>query len=462
MTPPPPPGLTDAEFREAVSALRDLLRLDTTNPPGNERAAAERIAEWLQADGLTPVFAGADPHRPNLVCRLAGEPTHRRGRPLILSCHLDVVPADPAGWIHPPFAGVEADGCLWGRGALDMKGFAVMALTVLRVLKRRGLPLDRDLILAAVADEEAGTEWGSQWLVENRPDLLGDEPEYVLNEVGGFTLHQAGRRFYPVQVAEKGIAWLRMTARGTPGHSSLPSVDNALAHLGEGMARLASARLPWHASPAARDFIGGLAAPSGRWARWLVPLLTHPVTGPPLLPLAIPDPSRRRSVEALFRNTVNPTLIHSGGTKINVLPGLASVDLDGRLVPGQSAEDLVRELREALGDRNGDRFTFEVLKTSPAAVFQQDTPLFDAIRATLHARDPEGIVVPSIIPGFTDSRNYARLGATCLGFYPLQLPPGWDFASLFHGDNERIPLDGFRWGIDTLLDLLVRFCRRGD
>lgn len=448
---------SDAEFAEAVDCLKQLLRIDTTNPPGNERPAAELIARWLRDDGLSPELVGASPERPNLVCRLPADPARRKARPLVLSCHLDVVPADPARWPHPPFDAVEADGCLWGRGAIDMKGFAVMALMMIRLAKRRALPLDRDLIFAAVADEEAGTEFGSQWLVENRPDLLGSDPEYVINEVGGFAIHRDGKRFYPVQVAEKGLAWLRMTTSGTPGHSSLPNGDNALATLGWAIDRIDKARLPWHVSPAAREFIGGMAAHSGALGKWLSPALFHPILGPRLLPLAIPDENRRRSVEAVLRNTANPTLIFEGGKKINVIPAKAAVDIDGRLAPRQSAENLIEELRAILGDRKGERFQFEILGEKPATVFSPDTPLFSVIRETLGQQDPEGIVVPSIIPGFTDSQNYAKLGATCYGFYPLRLPEDLDFAALFHGDDERIPLDGFRWGIETLGETLTRF-----
>jgi acetylornithine deacetylase/succinyl-diaminopimelate desuccinylase-like protein len=445
-------ALSEAEFAEAVATLRDLLRIDTTNPPGNERPAAELIAEWLRADGLSPEFAGATDERPNLICKLPCDlPAREKRRPLVLSCHLDVVPADPARWKHPPFAGVEAEGCLWGRGAIDMKGFAVMALTVFRLLKRRGVSLDRDLIFAAVADEEAGAELGSQWLVEHRPDLLGGDSEYVLNEVGGFTLHQGGRRFYPVQIAEKGIAWLRLTAHGRPGHSSLPNRENALADLAWAIDRIARARLPWHPSEPARAFLTGLAGPVA------ASLLLQSVIGPRLLPLAIADPDRRAAVEAILRNTANPTLIRDGGSKINVIPGAASVEIDGRLAPGQTAADLIRELRAVLRDPNGRKYEIEILKNSKAVVFSPETPLFHAIRETVVERDPGSVVVPSIVPGFTDSKNYARLGATCYGFYPLRLPPELNFAALFHGDNERIPLDGFRWGIETLGALLVRF-----
>lgn len=444
--------LSDSEFAEAVATLRDLLRIDTTNPPGNERPAAELIAGLLRADGLTPEFAGASPGRPNLACKLPGG---ARGvedrRSMVLSCHLDVVPADPARWTHPPFAGVEVDGCLWGRGAIDMKGFAVMALTVFRLLKRRGAALNRDLIFAAVADEETGAELGSQWLVDHRPDLLGGQPEYVLNEVGGFTLHQRGRRFYPVQVAEKGVAWLRLTARGLSGHSSLPTADNALVHLAWAIDRIARTRLPWHPSGPAFGFLAGLAGTVA------ASLLATPAIGPRLLPLAIADRTQRASVEAILRNTANPTVIRNGGTKINVIPGDASVEIDGRLAPGQSAGDLVRELRSVLRDPDGQRYEITILRTSEAAVFSADTPLFQAIRDTVTERDPGAVVVPSIVPGFTDSKNYARLGATCYGFYPLRLPPELNFAALFHGDDERIPLEGFRWGIETLGTLLGRF-----
>ncbi|MCB1063228.1 MAG: M20/M25/M40 family metallo-hydrolase [Verrucomicrobiae bacterium] len=453
-------ALSDSEFEEAKNSLRELLLIDTSNPPGDERPAAELIARWLREEGLNPELVGADPERPNLVCRLAADPTNRSARPLVLSSHLDVVPADASRWTHPPFGGVEADGCLWGRGAIDMKGFAIMALSALLSAKRHGFRLNRDLIFAAVADEEAGATLGSQWLVENRPDLLGGEPEYVINEVGGFTLHRPGKRFYPVQVAEKGIAWLRLSVGGTPGHSSLPDPDNALATLANAIARIANAKLPWHVTDPARAFIGGMARESGTLAKLLTPALLNTISGPYLLPLGISETSRRRSVEAILRNTANPTRIHRGGTKINVIPGHASVDIDGRLVPGQTADDLIAELSTVLGDPGGERFQFEILQTSEAAVFPSETPLFEAIRDLIHQRDPEGMVVPSMIPGFTDSKNYARLGATCYGFYPLQLPKDLDFAAMFHGDDERIPLDGFRWGVDTLTELIRGFACR--
>ena len=439
---------------DPVETLRSLIRFDTTNPPGNERPAAEFIASILREAGFTPELVGPDSERPNLLARLSADPDNRKHRPLVLSCHLDVVPADPERWTHPPFSGVEADGCIWGRGAIDMKGFAVMALTTILRLKSDNIPIDRDIIFAAVADEEAGTEFGSRWLVENRPDILGDDPEYVINEVGGFTLHQHGKRFYPVQVAEKGVAWLRMSVGGKPGHSSLPQSENAIARLGEAAAKLSRARLPWHVSDPARTFITGIAAHAGFGAKaFCERLLLNPTLGPKLMKLVVPK-NRQPNFEALLRNTATPT-VFSAGTKINVSPSLATLDLDGRLAPGQTADDLIREIKSVIAD---DDFEFEIFQEFPAVQFNSETPLFEKIREVMAERDPEGIVVPSMIPGFTDSQNYARLGADCYGFYPLKLDPELDFAAMFHGDDERIPIDGFKWGIETLFDTVSGFC----
>lgn len=450
------PRFAAAELRKASVFLQDLIRIDTSNPPGDEAIAIEFIAEHLRSLGLKPEIVGAYEERPNLVARLAADPARVTGRPLILSCHVDVVPADPARWTHPPFSGHDDGTCIWGRGAIDMKGFATMALTALGKLISEKVPLNRDVIFVAVSDEEAGTRLGSKWLVDERPDLLGGDPEYVINEVGGFTVHQKGHRFYPVQVAEKGVAWLSLSIEGSPGHSSLPSTDNAVSKLARAIDAIAAARLPWHAGPEAMNFIAGFAAPQGWLARKVAPLLAHPSIGPRLLPLAIKEPSRRASIEAILRNTANPTCLH-GSESINMLPGSASVDIDGRLAPGQTADDLIRELEAVIRPVLGGDYTLYVLQESEAVSFSTDTPLYREIERTLHAADPGGHVVPSIIPGFTDSRNYARLGAQCYGFYPLELPPDLDFASLFHGDDERIPIAGFHRGIEILTEMLIRF-----
>jgi acetylornithine deacetylase/succinyl-diaminopimelate desuccinylase-like protein len=437
--------------------LQALLRIDTSNPPGYEVAAIDFLAQHCrEVIGVEPEIAGAYEERPNLVAKLVADPANRTGRPLLLSCHVDTVPADEERWSHSPWSGHDDGECIWGRGAIDMKGFAVMALAAFAKLKQENLPINRDVIFVAVCDEEAGTRLGSKWLVDERPDLLGDDPEYVINEVGGFTVHQGGLRFYPVQVAEKGIAWLNLSVEGTPGHSSLPSTDNAVSKLSRAIEAISAAKLPWHVGAEATAFLKGFAQPQGRLARLVVPLLTHPFLGPLLLPLAIPHASRRASIEAILRNTANPTCLH-GSESINMFPGQVSVDIDGRLAPGQTADDLIRELTEVIRPVLGHDFELSVLQESPPVSFSTDTDLYREIERTLRAADPSGHVVPSIIPGFTDSRNYARLGAQCYGFYPLQLPPELDFAALFHGDDERIPIAGFHWGIETLTGMLRRF-----
>lgn len=446
---------TPSELEAATSLLQDLIRLDTTNPPGHEAAAIELLARHCREAGLETVVAGAHPGRPNLVAKLPADPSRRTGRPLVLSGHVDCVPADPTRWTHDPWSGHHDGTHVWGRGAIDMKGFVAMAFAVIARLARERPPLNRDVLFVVVSDEEAGTRLGSKWLVEERPDLLG-APEYVINEVGGFTVHREGRRFYPVQVAEKGVAWLRLSVSGQPGHSSLPSPDNAVSGLARGIAAIASARLPWHPSAEARRFLTAFAKPRGPFAEQIAGLLATPSIGPWLLPLLVREPSRRASIEAIMRNTATPTSLGSGGA-INALPGVAAVDLDGRLAPGQTTADLLAELDRVLRPVLRDRYELSVLQESPPVSFSTETALYREIERTLREADPEGHPVPAIIPGFTDSRNWGRLGAHCYGFYPLQLPPDLDFAALFHGDDERIPVAGFHWGIEVLGRMLGRF-----
>ncbi len=450
------PHFTAADQKAASEFLQQLIRIDTTNPPGNEAAAIKFLADHCRSFGLDPVIVGAQEERPNLVAKFSAAPENRTGRPLILSCHVDTVPADPERWIHSPWSGHDDGTCIWGRGAVDMKGFATMALFTLGKLISSGIPINRDVIFVAVSDEEAGTRLGSKWLVEERSDLLGGNPEYVINEVGGFSVHQKGRIFYPVQVAEKGVAWLRLTVTGDPGHSSLPSKDNAVRRLARAIELIGRARLPWHPGDDARRFISGFATPQGRLALSVSQLLFHPWLGPRILPLLVGNASRRTAIEALLRNTANPTCLQGSGS-INMIPGSVSVDIDGRLAPGQSSEDLIRELHSAIRPELGDCYDLSVLQESESVTFSTDTPLYHEIERTLQQADPGCHVLPAIIPGFTDSRNYARLGAQCYGFYPLQLSADLDFASLFHGDNERIPIAGFHWGMETLTSMLIRF-----
>jgi acetylornithine deacetylase/succinyl-diaminopimelate desuccinylase-like protein len=444
------PALTDRELSraqdEAEELLVALLRVDTTNPPGNERPAAEIVAEVLRADGLEPRILESAPGRANLICRIKGTGA---SAPLLLSGHLDVVPADAGRWRQPPFSGARADGCIWGRGAVDMKGFVAQATTVLRLLAREGARPGRDVILAAVADEEAGCDRGSRFLVDHHPELV--RAEYALGEVGGFTLHLLGRRFYPIQFAEKGIAWMRARAFGTPGHGSMPDGSSAVVQIGQAIAKLGAEPLPAHPTAALALFVEGLAAELPPPARYILPLLLQARLAHLLLPRLFQDPAQRRAFAALLSNTATPTVLRAG-EKTNVIPAEATVEIDGRILPGQTAEDLVREVRALVGPD----LVLEVLKTQPPTQSTIDTPLFRALGDAIRRHDPGALPVPYMIPGFTDATSWSRLGTHCYGFSPLRLEEGSGlvFSKMFHGDDERVPIAGFRWGVGVLYDVV--------
>lgn len=447
--------LDDGDFDEAKRILRDLIRFDTSNPPGAERPAIDYLQQLLEADGFECQIIEPAPGRANLVTRLRGDGSSGEG-PLLLSCHLDVVPANPEKWTHPPFEGVEAGGCIWGRGAIDMKGFAVMGLTVLRQLKRGGARLTRDVIFVALADEEEGCDLGSAYLVEHHPDLI--RASHVINEVGGFDIWLRGKQFYFVQVAERGIAWLRIRVRGETGHSARPCPDSAAARAALIVQKLATARLPHHVSEPARRFLDRMAEHVGFAEKLVLKGLRSPTLGPWLLHNLVPKGDQRTALQATLSNTVNPTRIRAGD-RINVVPEEVLIDVDGRVVPGSSTQQLLAEVRALIDEESDVEIEIEVLREHPPSVTEPDE-VYREIEAVLAARSPEAVVLPYLIFGFTDSHNYAKLGATCYGFYPVQLGPGIEFAKLFHGVDERIPVEGFRFGIETLFDLVERIATR--
>lgn len=436
--------------REATDLLKQLLRVDTSNPPGNERPAADILAGLFEREGIEHTVIESQPGRANVVARLRG--SGERG-PLLLNGHLDVVPADAEHWTHPPFEAVEADGCIWGRGAIDMKNMVAMSAMTLVALRRAGLALERDVIFAGVADEEAGSRHGSVFLVERHPELV--RAEYVLNEVGGHTLHMGSTRFYPVQVSEKGICWFELVARGEPGHGSMPHPHNAVVKLARAIEAVGSTRLPQHVTPVVAEFLRALAKGAPFPRNKILPLVLEPrISGLLLDTLAKKNPDQARGIGAMLCNTVSPTLL-SAGKKVNVIPSEARAQLDGRVIPGQSADQFLDEVRAVIGPE----LELNVLEQHDGMVFDAKTALFDAIVSALHEHDPEGVVVPYMIPGFTDAFAYARLGAICYGFAPVKLPPDLNFTAMYHGHDERIPTAGFEWGFGVLAGLVRDFCR---
>ena len=407
--------------QETLENLRALVICDTTNPPGNEKIATDFIARALTREGIDSTIVEAAPTRSNLIARIAGHDSAKA--PLMLSSHTDVVPVEATRWTRQPFGAEVADGCVWGRGAIDMKSKCAMDLGIAMALKRVNANLERDLILAAVADEEAGSELGAKFLVENHPELV--RAGFVLNETGGFTLYMGERRFYPIQVAEKGFVTVRMTVTAAPGHGSMPRADTAIAWIADLISRITRTPMRRRLTPLMRETLAELG---------ISPEKAPPLFGP------------------MMANTVTPTILRAG-YKDNVIPGEASVILDGRTLPGEDERSFMRELREVVGPEPA----LEVIKSAPPAEASPDTPLFRLIKSRTEAADPGARAIPWMLPGATDSKFYAQLGSICYGFAPVRLDPKMPFGSLYHGNDERMPIAGFLWGLRLYTDVVLTF-----
>jgi acetylornithine deacetylase/succinyl-diaminopimelate desuccinylase-like protein len=429
---------------EATGHLRALVRIDTTNPPGDERPAAEYVARVCEKAGLTVEVVDSAPRRGNVVARLRGSGS---ARPLLFLSHLDVVPVEPSKWTHPPFAGDLAEGYIWGRGSVDSKLTTVAGLMTLLLCAREGVALRRDLILAATADEEgAGPANGAGWLARNRKELI--DAEYVINEGGGFALKIGGKPFYVCQTAEKGGVDVDLVGKGTPGHASVPHDDNAIVHLARAMERLGAGRLGFHVTETARRFFEGVAAAQDRAE--LADLLREML-----------DPTRERDVlnrlptdrptqlmlDAMLRNTAAPTML-GAGLKRNIIPSEARLTMSGRPLPGQTQEGFRAELREKVG---GDVEIVEH-RWRPGLEFSPDTPLFGALERALRRSDPEAQVVPFLMTGGTDACRLGPLNATVYGFLPMRYEPNLAYFDLCHGHDERVSEVSVGFGVRVLFD----------
>ncbi len=431
----------------AVDLMRDLIRIDTTNPPGNETAAAEYMASVLRRDGFEPMVLEPLPGRGSVIARLPG--SGEKGALLLMS-HLDVVPADAKEWDHPPFAAEVVDGYIWGRGATDTKDLTATQLAILLALKREGLPLKRDIILAATADEEAGGANGMDWLAQNHASLL--ECEYAINEGGGYGTDLGGRRFYTCQTGEKGVAWMRLTARGSSGHGSMPHDDNAVATLCTTVSRLTQARLPQHITPTVERLIKRMAE-----TQVLDPAVLGALLDPEREAEAWPQveayPELVAMLKPTLRNTVSPTMLQAG-QKVNVIPGEASAIVDGRIVPGQTHDSFLQELRPYIGAN----VEVEFIQRSLPYESEPASPLFDLMGQVLQEYDPGCILAPYIVAGSTDGRMLAQRGVKVYGFAPTRAEPGWPGLEMAHARNERLSLANVEFKTRVLYDLVRRFC----
>ena len=431
-------------YERPVELLQNLIHFDTTNPPGNEKECVTYINRLLTKSGVETTLLAKEPLRPNLIARLKGQ---GNAPPLLLYGHVDVVTTANQKWANPPFEGKEVDGYIWGRGALDMKGAVSMMLAAFLQAKATGLTPAGDILLAILSDEEAGGDYGAKFLVENHAEQFTDV-RYAIGEFGGFPLTISGQKFYPIQVAEKQICWLKAFIRGPGGHGARPMRGGAMAKLAQLLQRLDKHRLPMHITPTAREMIEAVAAalpfPSGLILRRLL----NPSLTDTLLKLL---GEKGRNFEPLLHNTVNATIVR-GGETINVIPSEIILDMDGRLLPGYGPDDLIAELREIIGNE----IELEVVRHDPSPA-EADMGMFSILADILREADPDGIPVPLLLPAVSDGRFFSRLNIQTYGFTPMKLPAEFNFFETIHAADERIPLEAVDFGTNAIYQALRRY-----
>ncbi|HJW23022.1 MAG TPA: M20/M25/M40 family metallo-hydrolase [Candidatus Limnocylindrales bacterium] len=456
-----------------MESLRALIRIPSINPPDPQGGAAElEAARWIAASladaRLRPEVFEPVPGRGSVVVRLRGDGTG--GQPLLLLSHLDVVPAPPERWTHDPFAADVADGYVYGRGAVDMKDLVAMELEVVRLLAAEAraagrdpasdpIPgLRRDVLFACTADEEAGGLAGVAWLVEHRPDTV--RAAGAINESGAVSVEVGGRRLYPIQVAEKGYAVYRITIHGTGGHGSIPRAENAEILAAEAIRRLAEPGEPRVTAPmrafldGAADAIGGSDARAARILRALAGGDERLLDGAAANGCS---PYLVRVIRALVRDTISPNVVHAG-VKYNVIPGEAVIEIDCRRLPGTSEAEMRRRVVDRLGPELASRVTIELFLTGEGIEAPADSELFGDLADSVAAADPEGVPLPVMAPFGTDAKHLVALGVPTYGFSPLRHEFAEGYLERWHGVDERVSIEGLRWGLPVLYDAVRRFC----
>jgi acetylornithine deacetylase/succinyl-diaminopimelate desuccinylase-like protein len=453
-----------------VESLRDLIRIPSVNPPdpaGPELDAARYLSGALEDAGVPATVYEPIEGRGSVVARLRGDGTG--GDPLLLLSHLDVVPAPLDGWTHDAFAGDVADGYVYGRGAVDMKNLVAMELEVVRLLAGEAraagrdpasdpVPgLRRDILFASTADEEAGGLAGAAWLAFEHPEHL--RAAAAINEAGAVAVHVGERRLYPIQVAEKGTTVYRLTIRGAWGHGSMPRPDNAILLVAEAVRRLAEPA-PVRLTPVTQGFLdGALAATDGAAARILGALASGEPGASAAALANVCSPVYARALDAMLRDTLSPTVLQ-GGVKFNVIPGLATLEIDVRRLPGTTEQDAEARIRQLLGPELSAVTDVELMIGTDAVVADHEDPagLYPILEAVVREHDPDGVPLPAMAPFSTDAKHLLDLGVPTFGFSPLRQPPGETYLDRYHGVDERVSIDGLRWGLPVLYDAVRRFC----
>ncbi len=429
---------------EVVELLRDLLRFDTTNPPGNEGECIAYVQRLIEEAGAETRIVARDDARPNLIARVRGS---GEAPPLLLYGHVDVVTTSGQEWTHPPFAGELVDGWVWGRGALDMKGGVAMMIDAFVRAARRDIRPRGDLVLAVLSDEENGGDFGARFLAREHADLF-EGVKHSLGEFGGASQTVGGRRFYPIQVAEKQLCWMRGVVRGPGGHGAMGVRGSAMGKLGRILARLDSGRLPVHVTPVARAWIEGMAEALPKPQSLVLRSLLDPRLAELTLRAPLPE---LRPLDRALRNTVSATIVH-GGEKVNVIPSSVELELDGRLLPGFDPADLIREIHTLVG------FDLELeVMRHDAYPTHSDLTQLPMLSDILRELDPDGVPVPLLQIGVTDGRFLADIGIQTYGFLPLRLPDDFVFTGLIHAANERVPADAIRFGAQAVGMAIERY-----
>jgi len=428
----------------AATILQKLIRFDTTNPPGNERPCIEYIDGLLRDAGIETSILAKDPQRPNLVARLPGNGS---APGLLLYGHVDVVTTAHQQWSVPPFEGRIQDGCIWGRGALDMKAGIAMMVTALLKAKSSALQPSGDILFVALSDEEAGGTMGAKYLVNEHPSLF-EGVRYAVSEVGGFSVHIDGKPLYMIQMWEKQPCWIQATIRGPGGHGSGLVRDGAMARLGSILMKLNQNRLPIHVTPAIERMVRAIANALPQHKRFVFRRLLNPRLTDWVLKML---GETGRNLEPLFRNTVNATIVR-GGEKPNVIPSEIVLGLDGRLLSGFQPQDLFAELNVVLGEE----LEYEVLlhdRSTPGA----DFGLYPLLTDVLKRAHPDSHQVPLLLSGSTDARFFSQLGIQTYGFIPMNLPPKFSFSKTVHAADERIPIESVEFGEQAMFELITRY-----
>jgi acetylornithine deacetylase/succinyl-diaminopimelate desuccinylase-like protein len=445
--------LTEIE-KEITAFLVDFIRVDTTNPPGNETKGAQFLAQNLAKDGFKSEIIESSPGRGSFITRLKG--TGEKPNLLLLS-HLDVVAANPKEWTVPPFAGLVKDGYVYGRGAYDMKGMTAVEVLTLKLLKRNKVPLKGDVVLAATADEEQGGEEGAGYLMRNYREKIWCP--YVLNEGGGLAIPQKNGNVFPVQTAEKGILWFKVKAKGTPGHGSTPNLaDNAILRINKVIDKVAVYQPETTYVPTLKQYLAENAKFKPELNETFTRLLANPTKSEQILnELAKTDRVLAEEIRPRTKTTITPTIV-AGGVKENIIPSECEVVFDCRVLPGQSVQQTLDTLKGLLKDVGMDKLSFEIIQMHDGSESTTQTPLYEAITGVLREFEPNCGVTPTLTTGGTDSRFFRETGSVCYGFHPMHPDePNDELEKRMHGIDERITIENLVFGTSVFYETVKRF-----